>query len=140
MRIAPSLAVLSLLAGCGTLWPTVTTQSSSSQRDVLACAENEVESLGYYVRKDRDGNWIEAKKDVKNVEHRSVIEIRRYDVLWIEVSDKGSARNLRIQARSMSEESTRRGPTVIDQPATENVKRDAQTVADRCGGSAAPST
>jgi hypothetical protein len=135
MRIFFSAAIALLLAGCGaTLWPTLTTTTPASVKETLACAGEAAEARGYYLRSKRGDYWIEGKKDVEKVEHRQFNEVRRYDTLWMEVHDQPEGARLKIQARSYTQTETRRGPTINDEYATQQVQSDAQAVLDKCGG------
>jgi hypothetical protein len=137
MRILGSLAAALVVAGCGaTLWPTLNAVTPSSVKETLACAGKAAESRGYYLRSKRGDNWIEGKKDVETSKQRQFNEVRRYDTLWMEVHDQPEGARLEIQARSYSQTETRRGPTINDQYATEQVQADAQAVLDKCGGPA----
>ncbi len=137
MRILFSAAAALALAGCGaTLWPTLTGATPASVKETLACAGKAAESRGYYLRSKRGDTWIEGKKDVENVEHRQFNEVRRYDTLWMDVHDQPEGAQLQIQARSYSQTETRRGPTINDEYATQQVQADAQAVLDTCGGPA----
>jgi hypothetical protein len=64
--------------------------------------------------------------------------MRQYDVLWIEAKNEGQAgAALRVQARSFTDTSTRRGPTPNQEYARDAVVKDAHTVIDKCGGEGA---
>lgn len=141
MKTLFPLCLLLALAGCGTLWPSVTFQAPSNQ-DALACVTEQAKSLGYYVSWTDRRTGLDATREIEDVEHRSYEESKRYDVLAVRASGKGSggAPEFRVEARSFAERMTRRGPTRMDQYASSRVKSDAQTLADRCGGTAPAQT
>jgi hypothetical protein len=135
MRIPLAVTVALVLAGCAkTLWPALTATTPESLKQTLACAGKEAEARGYYLRSKRGDTWIEGRKDVENVPNRQYNEIRRYDILWMEAANQPEGTRLRIEARSFSERETRRGPTVSDEYATQQVKSDAQAILTQCGG------
>jgi hypothetical protein len=133
-RLALAGCATMALAGCGTMWPSVTATSTSSANAVLGCAAQQAQSLGYRLtRKDFDHEYLEARKITPLGRQHTYDETRRYDVLVVRASGGGSrGTTLEVQARSFSERFTRRGPTVTDEPATPEVRADAQRLADAC--------
>ncbi len=134
MRIFGSVAAALVLTACGaTLWPTLTGVTPDSVKQTLACAGDAAESRGYFLRTKRGDVWIEGKKDVQDVKNRAFNEIRRYDVLWMEVAGRPEGTRLEVEARSFSERETKRGPTVTEEYATPQVQADAKAVIAQCG-------
>jgi hypothetical protein len=136
MRTRFPIWILLSLAGCGTLWPSVSATTASPRNEVFECARAQVESLGYSLtRNDRADGYLEGRKLAPIGRHRPYQEVRRFDVLSIQVSreDAGVETRLVVEARSFSEQSTRRGPTVTDEKATPAVKADAQALLEQCG-------
>jgi hypothetical protein len=127
-------AALLALAGCGTLWPTLTTRTSTSRGEAFACARSQVQTLGYRVTSRDDSDYrLQARSQIPFVT-REPRDLRRYDQLTVDALSAGSAEGgtLRVQAGTVTETFTRRGPTIESERASAKVRADAQKLLDAC--------
>ncbi len=135
-----AVATALLLAGCGAkLWPTYRATTDTPTRDALACAAQQADSLGYKVIYNREG-LVEARRNLPLDEGGgSYRDYRKYDILLVAAERGGSQGGsaLEVTAKSFTEQMTRRGPTIVDERAREEVKSSARELIGRCGGTLA---
>jgi hypothetical protein len=124
-----------LLAGCGKAFSTpVSTRTSAGPEDTFACVKKQLGELGYrQTSSDMSEQRITATKiDFKS--RRPDVQFRRIlDKLDINVS-AGADGQTSIEAlpRTFAEYTTQRGPTEVQEKASEQVKADAQQLLERC--------
>ncbi len=131
-----SILGIELLAACGgfkSTWPTSTAVSPQAVSVAVNCVAEQAKTLGYDVRVVDHKRGVEATRNDTS-ETRYVNEIRRFDVLSATVTPASTGSKIELRAGTRSHYITRRGTTPTDEPATENVKKDAQTVLTGCGG------
>ena len=93
----------------------------------------QAKSLGYDVRVVDHKRGVEAtRNDTSDV--RFVNEFRRFDVSPATAKLEKASTRIEVRAGTRSHYQTRRGTTPTDEPATDAAKKDAQTIADGCGG------
>jgi len=142
--LAVATGACAALAGCGHLWQVSTLPAAAPPRDVYACAIAQATRLGYKVVSDtahREQRDLEASKAFEHPGPETT-EYSRKDLLSVIVTSKGSdsVSTMRVTAGSMSRQETRRGPTDVTEPATVDVRADADTVIARCRVAAPPTT
>jgi hypothetical protein len=139
LSVVATLAGIALLAACGgfkTTWPSVTGVSDQTVATSVNCMAEQAKSLGYDVRVVDHKRGMEATRDDTS-NTRYVNEFRRFDVLSATTkAEKGSTR-IEVRAGTRSQYQTRRGTTPTDEPARDEVKKDAQTIVTACGGGSA---
>ena len=93
----------------------------------------QAKTLGYDVRVVDHKRGIEAtRNDTSDV--RYVNEFRRFNVLSGTAKGEKGSTKIEVLAGTRSHYQTRRGTTPTDEPATDAVKKDAQTIVTACGG------
>jgi len=139
----PALGAL-LLAGCaagGKLGQSVSASSAAPAPDAFACARDQLKGLGFSQSSyDVDELRVTARR-IDETARRSDIQFRRnVDRLEIDVApgSGGEMSHITVVARTFAELTTHRGPTEEEEKPSEIVRRAAQTIVDKCGGSLAP--
>lgn len=129
------LAAAVLLAGCGKAFSTpVSTRTSAGPDDTFACVKKQLGELGYQQnsRDVAEHRIIATKIDSKS--RRPDTQFRRIlNKLDVDVS-AGADGQTSIEAlpRTFAEYTTQRGPTEVQEKASEQVKADAQQLLERC--------
>lgn len=128
----PGLALLAACGGFKSTWPTVSGTSPQTVSVAVGCIADQAKQLGYDVRVVDHKRGVEAtRNDTSDV--RFVNEFRRFDVINATAKpDKGGTK-IEVQAGTRSHYQTRRGTTPTDEPASDAVKKDAQTIISSCG-------
>ena len=132
-----SLFLVALLAAVGCGAPLNATFKSTSPQPLdptLRCVSSLTDSLGYKARLVNGSKGVEAQhKDTVLAPH----EDGRFDKIYAtgsnSRSDEGSS-SLVVTASTFTQQWTRVGLESTQIPASDKVKKDAQTVTDRCGG------
>jgi hypothetical protein len=139
MRSHPMLGTLLLVSACGggTYFTTLTAAPSSSPPDALACAKAKITQLGYQQTSlDPVEPRLTARK-VDNSVHRADPTFRR-NVNRMEIEAAAGADGktaLTVVGHTFAEYSTQRGPTEVEEKASEDVRQTAQAVVESCGKS-----
>ena len=142
--LAAATGVCAALVGCGQLSRVSTVPAPAPPRDVYACAVAQAIKLGYKAVGDtihREQRDLEASKTLKHGGPEST-EYSRKDVLSVIVTSKGSdsVSTMHVTAASISTQETRRGPTDVTEPASVDVRADADSVIARCSVASPPTT
>ena len=124
-----------LLAGCGKALSTpASTRTSAGPDDTFACVKKQLGELGYrQTSSDASEHRITATR-IDPKARRPDTQFRRIlDKLDVEVS-AGADGQTSIEAlpRTFAEYTTQRGPTEVQEKASEQVKADAQQLLERC--------
>ena len=124
-----------LLAGCGKALSTpVSTRTSAGPEDTFACVKKQLGELGY---RQTSSDMSEQRITATKIDFKS----RRPDVQFRHILDKldidvsaGADGQTSIEAlpRTFAEYTTQRGPTEVQEKASEQVKADAQQLLERC--------
>jgi hypothetical protein len=137
MRSHTIFAALLLASACGggRFFTTLTATPSSGPADVIACARAKLKDLGYQVVSfdEQDNRLIERKID--NSITRADPQYRR-NVERIEVEAAAGADGktaLKVTGHTIGEYETHRGPTEVEERASENVNQASQAVIQSCG-------
>jgi hypothetical protein len=130
-----SLAVVMAAAACGAaLNATYQATSPTPLESTLRCVMAATDSLGYKSRLVNGNKGVEAQHKDSTLQQ---FEDGRYDKISASgansKSNEGSS-SLVISAATFSQQWTRVGLETDEIPASDKVKKDAQTVVARCGG------
>lgn len=137
MRSHSMLVTLLLVGACGggTYFTTLTAAPSTSPPDVIACARGKLTQAGYQQTSlDQTENRLTARK-IDNSINRPDPQYRR-NVNRIEVEAAAGADGktaLTVVSHTFAEYSTQRGPTEVEERASEDVRNAAQAVVASCG-------
>jgi len=135
-RVLVALPGLVLVAACGgfkSTWPTVSATSPQTVSVAVGCVADQAKQLGYDVRVVDHKRGVEATRN-DTTDTRYVNEFRRFDVISATAKPAKDGTKLEIQAGTRSHYETRRGTTPTDEPASDAVKKDAQSIVSSCGG------
>jgi hypothetical protein len=124
-----------LLAGCGKALSTpVNTRTAAGPEDTFACVKKQLGALGYrQTSTDATEYRITATK-IDSKSRRADTQFRRVlDKLDVDVAATAEGQtSIEVLPRTFAEYTTQRGPTEVQERASELVKADAQTLLDRC--------
>jgi hypothetical protein len=124
-----------LLAGCGKALSTpVSTATSAGPDDTFACVKKQLGELGYrQSSSDVAEHRITATK-VDSKSRRPDTQFRRIlNKLDVDVSAAATGQtSIETLPRTFAEYTTQRGPTEVQENASEQVKADAQLLLERC--------
>jgi hypothetical protein len=138
MRSHPMLGTLLLVSACGgTYFTTLTATPSSSPPDAITCAKAKITQLGYQqTALDQVEPRLTARK-IDNSVHRADATFRRnVNRLEIEAGAGADGKTaLTVVGHTFAEYSTQRGPTEVEEKASEDVRQTAQAVVESCGKS-----
>jgi hypothetical protein len=124
-----------LLAGCGKPLSTpVNTRTSAGPDETFECVKKQLGAQGYrQTSTDATDQRVTATKiDPKS--RRPDVQFRRIlDKLDVDVSATAEGQtSIEVLPRTFAEYTTQRGPTEVQERASELAKADAQTLLDRC--------
>jgi hypothetical protein len=125
-----------LLAACGgTLYLTMNGTSPRPPAEVFDCLKSQIPLLGYTQTSfDADAQRLTAQKRDDKTRLADTQFFYMKDRLVIEVGKpSGGGARLKIEARTLAEMSTYRGPTEVEQSASPAVKEAAQKLLEACG-------
>ena len=124
-----------LLAGCGKALSTaVSTRTSAGPDDTLACVKKQLGELGYrQTSSDVAEHRITATK-IDSKSRRPDTQFRRIlNKLDVDVSAAATGQtSIEALPRTFAEYTTQRGPTEVQEKASELVNADAQQLLERC--------
>ena len=124
-----------LLAGCGkALSAPLSTRTAAGPDDTFACVKKQLGVLGYrQTSNDVSEHRITATK-IDSKSRRPDVQFRRIlNKLDVDVSATADGQtSIDVLPRTFAEYTTQRGPTEVQERASELVKADAQTLLDRC--------
>ena len=137
MRSHPMLGTLLLVGACGggTYFTTLTASPSSSPPDAIACAKAKLTQAGYQQTSLDQTDYRLTARKIDNTINRPEPQFRR-NVNRIEVEAAAGADGktaLTVVGHTFAEYSTQRGPTEVEERASEDVKNTAQVVVTSCG-------
>jgi hypothetical protein len=129
------LGVAVLLAGCGKALSTpVSTRTSAGPDDTFACVKKQLGDLGYrQTSSDAPEHRVTATK-IDSKSRRPDTQFRRIlNKLDVDVSAGADGQtSIQVLPRTFAEYTTQRGPTEVQESASEQVKADAQQIVERC--------
>jgi hypothetical protein len=124
-----------LLAGCGKALSTpISTATSAGPDDTFACVKKQLGELGYrQSSSDVAEHRITATK-IDSKSRRPDTQFRRIlNKLDVDVSAAATGQtSIEALPRTFAEYTTQRGPTEVQENASEQVKSDAQLLLERC--------
>jgi hypothetical protein len=139
-----SKLVASLFAsvlGCvgGSLTTTATQPSPAAAPDAFSCVRDELKKAGFsQTAYDADRLWVSARRFDENQRRPDTQFRRMVDRLTIEVAPgTGEALStITAEASTFAELATQRGPTEVQEKASETARGAAQTILRNCSRSA----
>jgi hypothetical protein len=124
-----------LLAACGQRLATpVNASTAAAPEETFDCVKKQLKDLGYKQSSlDVDARRISATK-IDDKTRRSDTEFRRMlNKIDVEVAPRADGQTgLQIMGRTFAEYTTQRGPTEVEEKASNEVRTDQQQLADRC--------
>jgi hypothetical protein len=129
------LAGTLLLAACAQRFAAQTNVRTSASPDAtFECVRKQLDALGYKrTSYDTDARRISAAKiDMKT--RRPDTQFRRMlDKLEVEVSPQADGQtSIQVAARTFAEYTTQRGPTEVEEKASQEVRSASQQLLERC--------
>jgi hypothetical protein len=131
------LGSLLLLVACAQRYAApASAQTSAAPEETFECVKRQMSSLGYKQSSvDVDEHRISGTKiDVEA--RRADTQFRRlFDRLDVEVAPQADGQTgIQVQARTFAEYTTQRGPTEVEEKASDDVKAAAQKLLEKCRG------
>jgi hypothetical protein len=130
-----SLVCVLVLSACGqTLSTPVSVSTSAAPPDAYACARKQLGDLGYkQTSNDSDEYRVTATK-LDYESRRADVQFRRiHNKLEVDIGAEADGKtSLVVIPRTFAEYSTQRGPTEVQEEASDVVKADANTILERC--------
>jgi hypothetical protein len=124
-----------LLAGCAQRFAAETTiRTSASPDQTFDCVRNQLDTLGYKRSSyDTDARRINATK-IDEKTRRSDTQFRRLlDKLEVEVSPQADGQtSMQVTGRTFADYTTQRGPTEVEEKASQEVRSASQQLVERC--------
>jgi hypothetical protein len=111
-------------------------RTSAGPEDAFECVKRQLSSLGYKQSSiDADEHRISGTK-IDTGSRRPDTQFRRLlNKLEVEVAAEADGQtSIAVQARTFAEYTTQRGPTEVEENASQEVKTAASQVLDRCRG------
>jgi hypothetical protein len=124
-----------LLAACGkALSAPMSTRTAAGPEDTFACVKKQLGALGYRQTSSDATEYRIAATKVDPKSRRPDTQFRRVlDKLDVDVSATAEGQtSIEVLPRTFAEYTTQRGPTEVQERASELAKTDAQTLLDRC--------
>lgn len=126
-----------LLAACAQRYAAPgSTRTSATPDETFECVKRQMSELGYKQTSiDVDERRISGTKiDTKS--HRPDTQFRRIlDKLEVDVAAEADGQtSIAVQGRTFAEYTTQRGPTEVEESASQEVKTATQQVLERCRG------
>jgi hypothetical protein len=135
MHCRALLAGAMILVACGqALSKPVSTRAAAGPEDTFACVKKQLAELGYKqtsidVAEFRiNGARIDPKSRRADTQFRRMLEKLEVDV----AAEADGRTSIQVMPRTFAEYTTHRGPTEVQEKASEAVKTDAQRVLERC--------
>ena len=123
------------LAGCGQRLATpVTGRTSAGPEPTFDCVKQQLKELGYKQSSiDEDARRITGTK-IDDKTRRSDTQFRRMlNKLDVEVAAQADGQtSIDVRGRTLAEYTTQRGPTEVEEKASNEVRTAQQQVVDRC--------
>lgn len=124
-----------LLAGCGKALSTaVSSRTAAGPDDTFACVKKQLGALGYRQTSTDATDYRVTATKIDSKSRRPDVQFRRIlDKLDVDVSANAEGQtSIDVLPRTFAEYTTQRGPTEVQERASELVKADAQTLLERC--------
>lgn len=137
MKAPVTAAVLLFVAACGrTLANTLDARSALPPPDAFQCVLKAFEAEGFQrTSYDKDERRTEARRVNPKIQFSNIQFRKAYDVLAVNVvSGAGGETELKVQASTVAEYFSQRGPALEPQKASPDAVEAARTIAARCGG------
>jgi hypothetical protein len=124
-----------LLAACAQRFAAETSiRTSASPDQTFECVRKQLDTLGYKrTSYDTDARRINATK-IDEKTRRSDTQFRRMlDKLAVEVSPQADGQtSMQVTGRTFADYTTQRGPTEVEERASEEVRSASQRLVERC--------
>jgi hypothetical protein len=124
-----------LLAACAQRFAAETSiRTSASPDQTFECVRKQLDTLGYKrTSYDTDARRINATK-IDEKTRRSDTQFRRMlDKLAVEVSPQADGQtSMQVTGRTFADYTTQRGPTEVEEKASEEVRSASQRLVERC--------
>jgi hypothetical protein len=124
-----------LLAACAQRFAAETSiRTSASPDQTFECVRKQLDTLGYKrTSYDTDARRINATK-IDEKTRRSDTQFRRMlDKLEVEVSPQSDGQtSMQVTGRTFADYTTQRGPTEVEETASEEVRSASQQLVERC--------
>jgi len=137
MRSHPMLVTLFLVGACGggTYFTTLTAAPSTSPPDVIACARTKLTQAGYQLTSlDQTDNRLTVRKIDNSASHPDPQFRRNVNRIEVEAGAGADGKTaLTVVSHTFAEYSTQRGPTEVEEKASEDSRQAAQAVVQSCG-------
>lgn len=130
------LATLLVLGACGggTQYTTLTASPAAGPAAIIDCVRSQFGKLDYQqVAYDVQGHRVVAKKTDATVTRADPQFLRLVNQIEAEATTEASGTGLKVVAHTISQLSTHRGPTDVEEKASAQVNRDAETILQACG-------
>jgi hypothetical protein len=129
------LAGALLLVGCGGhLASPVNARTSAGPEETFDCVKEQLKELGYKQNSiDTDARRITATK-IDQKTRRSDTQFRRIlNKLEVEVAPQADGQTgIQVTGRTFAEYTTQRGPTEVEEKASDEVRAAQQQIVERC--------
>ncbi len=135
MRYRVFLGAAVLLAGCGKALSTpVSARTAAGPDDTFSCVKKQLGELGYRQTSSDVGEHRITVTKIDSKSRRSDVQFRRIlNKLDVDVSATAEGQtSIDVLPRTFAEYTTQRGPTEVQEKASELVKADAQLLLERC--------
>lgn len=124
-----------LLAGCGQRLATpMTARTSAGPEETFDCVKQQIKELGYKQTSiDVNDHRISATK-IDDKTRRADTEFRRMlNKIDVEVAPQADGQtSIQVMGRTLAEYTTQRGPTEVEEKASDEVRAAQQQVVERC--------
>jgi hypothetical protein len=131
------LAGLLILSACAQRYAApATTRTSAGPEDAFDCVKRQLSALGYkQTSVDTDEHRISGSK-VDLSSRRPDTQFRRIlHKLDVQVAPEADGQtSIAVQGRTFAEYTTQRGPTEVEEQASDSVKTASQQLLERCRG------
>lgn len=129
------LAAAIVLSGCSqTLSTPVSARTSAGPQDTFACVKKQLGELDYKQSSIDVANYRINGTKIDTKSRRPDTQFRRVlNKLEVEVAAEADGQtSVKVVPRTFAEYTTQRGPTEVQEKASELVKADAQQLLERC--------
>jgi uncharacterized protein (DUF1501 family) len=129
-------ATVLLLGACGggTQYITLTASPAAGPAAVIDCARSQFGKLDYQqIAYDVRGHRVLAKKTDTTATRADPQFLRLINQIEAEATTEATGTGLKIVAHTIGQYSTHRGPTDVEEKASAQVNRDAETILQACG-------
>lgn len=124
-----------LLAACAQRFAAETSvRTSASPDETFACVRKQLDTLGYKrTSYDTDARRINATKIDEKTRRPDTQFRRMLDKLEVEVSPQADGQtSMQVAGRTFAEYTTQRGPTEVEEKASQEVRSASQQLVERC--------